>query len=497
MTRGALSSIDRMWLRMEDPTHPMMITFLLVFDTPIEFEKLQAVFRHRLLQFSRFRQRVVEPREDGGSTTWEDDPSFDLDHHLKQTSLPPPGDEAALRAVVGQLTSRQLDPSKPLWQFHLIGPYGTGCALVGRVHHCLADGPALMHVLLALTDAEFNAPRPVAPDQALPASPEPARGTATQLTELLVQQGFSILFNPFRLRSLARLGTGTMKAMSKLLWRSPDPSTIFTGELGVAKQVSWSRPVQLAEVKAVGRVVGGTVNDVMLAAATGALRQYLVDRGEPVQGLTIRAGLSVNLRAPNARPSLGNQAGAVLIDLPVGLDTALDRLRQVKRGMDEIKDSPEASVIWALLNALGKAPADTQEALVETYCTRETAVIANVPGPGEPVYMVGAPLSTLMFWVPALGGAGLCLSIASYAGQVWFGAGTDQGLVPDPEELITGFHAEFEALQRSTQGLALDRDRAAISEDFVEAMNAALDEAMAKVDALLGGQEAGPSQGAG
>jgi WS/DGAT/MGAT family acyltransferase len=497
MAREALSSIDRVWLRMEDPTHPMMITVLLVFDAPIEFERLQAVFSGRLLQYSRFRQRVVQPREDGGSAAWEDDPSFDLGHHLKQTALPAPGDEGALRAVVSELMSRQLDLIKPLWQFHLIGSYGSGCALVGRVHHCLADGPALMHVLLALTDAEPNAPPPVTPVKALPASPEPARGTATQLTELLVQQGFSILFNPFGLRGLARLGIGTMTAMSKLLWRSPDPSTIFKGGLGVPKRVAWSRPVPLAEVKAVGHAVGSTVNDVMLAAATGALRQYLVDRGEPVQGLTIRAGLSVNLRAPNARPSLGNQAGAVLIDLPVGLDTALDRLRQVKRGMDEIKDSPEASVIWALLNALGKAPADTQEALVETYCTRETAVIANVPGPGEPVYMVGAPLSTLMFWVPALGGAGLCLSIASYAGQVWFGAATDQGLLPDPEELIAGFHGEFEALQRSTQELAPDRDAVAVSEGSIETMNAALDEAMAKVDALLGGQEAGPSQGAG
>ena len=172
----------------------------------------------------------------------------------------------------------------------------------------------------------------------------------------------------------------------------------------------------------------------------------------------------------------------------MGLNTALDRLRQVKRGMDEIKDSPEASVIWALLNALGKAPADTQEALIETYCTRETAVIANVPGPEEMVYMAGAPLSTVMFWVPALGGAGLCLSIISYAGQVWSGTGTDQGLVPDPEELVARFHTEFEALQRSTQRSAPDQDTTAENEDLVEAMNALLDEAIATVDGLLEAQ---------
>ena len=126
MAREALSSIDRVWLRMEEPTHPMMITVLLVFDAPIEFKRLQAAFSGRLLLFSRFRQRVVQPREDGGAAAWEDDPSFDLGQHLKQTSLPAPADEGALRAVVGELMSRQLDLTKPLWQFHLIGPYGTG-----------------------------------------------------------------------------------------------------------------------------------------------------------------------------------------------------------------------------------------------------------------------------------------------------------------------------------------------------------------------------------
>jgi diacylglycerol O-acyltransferase len=485
MTREALSSIDRAWLRMEDPTHPMMITVLLVFDAPIEFEQLQAVLERRLLQFPRFRQRVVQPREDGDSAAWEDDPSFDLDHHLRQTSLPAPADEGELRAAVGQLVSKQLDFSKPLWQFHLIGPYGAGCALVGRVHHCLADGPALMHVLLALTDTEPNAPLLVTPAQASQASPEPARGTAAQLTELLVQQGFSILFNPVRWRSLARLGTGTITAMSKLLWRSSDPRTIFKGRLGVPKQVAWSTPVPLTEVKAVGSAVGGTVNDAILAAATGALRRYLASHGQPVGGLTIRAGLSVNLRAPDVEPSFGNLAGAVLIDLPVGLDSALDRLQQVKRHMDLIKASPEASVVWVLLNALGKAAPEVQDALVHAYCTRDTAVIANVPGPGETVYLAGAPLSSLMFWVPALGGTGLCLSTVSYAEQVWFGASTDQSLVPDPEEVIAGFHSEFTALQRATQVLAAERDGMTVREDTIVAMNTMLDEALAKVDALL------------
>jgi WS/DGAT/MGAT family acyltransferase len=485
MAREALSSIDRMWLRMEDPTHPMMITVLLIFDALIEFEQLQALFRRRLLQYSRFRQCVVQPRANGGSAAWEDGPTLDLDHHLRQTSLPAPGDEVALRAVVSELISRQLDFTRPLWQFHLIAPYGSGCALVGRVHHCLADGPSLMHVLLSLTDTEPNVPLQVPTAKAVLASSKPVSRSAAQLTERLVQRGINTLSNPLRFWSLARLGTGTMMAMSKLLWRSPDPRTIFRGRLGTPKQAAWSMPIPLAEVKAVGRAVGGTVNDVMLAAATGALRRYLESHGEPVGGLTIRAGLSVNLRQPEARTSPGNQAGALLVELPVGVDTALERLQQVKRRMDRLKDSPEASVIWALLNALGNAPAPMQDALVEAYFTRDTAVVANVPGPAETVYLAGAPLSSLMFWVPALGGVGLCLSIVSYAGQVWFGAGTDEGLVPDPKQIMTGFYTEFKALQWATQALSEERDSVAAGEETIEAMNTMLDEALAKVDALL------------
>jgi diacylglycerol O-acyltransferase len=485
MAREALSSIDQAWLRMEDPTHPMMITVLLIFDAPIEFKMLQAVLERRLLRFPRFRQRVIQSRERWDSAAWEDDPGFDLDHHLLRTSVPAPEDEVALRAIVSELMSKQLDMSRPLWQFHLLEPYGRGCAIVGRVHHSLADGSALIHVLLALTDKEPDVSSPVTVSEEPLASKAPVHGATAQLTELLVQQGLNFLVNPLRFWHLARTGSGTMAALRKLLWRTPDPCTIFKGRLGVTKQVSWSQPVALAEVKAIGRAVGGTVNDVMLAAASGALRRYLKSHGEPVGGLTIRAGLSVNLRPPDAEASLGNQAGALLVELPVGVDTALERLQQVKRQMDRLKDSPEASVVWALLNALGNAPPSVQDLLVEAYCTRETAVVANMAGPAETVYLAGAPLSTLMFWVPPLGGAGLCLSIASYAGQVWFGAGTDQGLVPDPEELTTAFHAELEALQRVTQALSEERDSVAVGGNSVEAMNALLDEALAKVDALL------------
>jgi len=473
MSRERLSGIEQAWLRMEDPSRPMMITVLLIFEAPLDFEQMQGVLRDRLLRYPRFRQRVVQAGGEAGPAAWEDDPGFHLDHHLARISLSVPGDEGALRAVVAELMSEQFDLSRPLWQFHLVVPYGEGCAVIGRVHHCLADGPALMRVLLSLADL-------AAPEAALPDTPQPVGGAAADLTELMVQHGLDVLSNPFRLRRLVRRGAGRRAAMRKLLFRAPDPETILRGRLGSSKQVAWARPMALAEVKAIGRTVGGTVNDVMLAAAAGALRRYLESHGERVEGLTLRAGLSVDLREPEGAAWPGNRAGAVLVELPVGLDSPLERLEQVKRRMDAIKGSPEARVVRALMHAMGRAPAEVQDALVETYCTRETAVIANVAGPEDTIYVAGAPLSTLMFWVPALGGAGLCLSIASYGGQVWFGVSTDRGLVPDPEGIVAGFQAEFDALRRATRGA----DEAS-EEASVEAMRAKLDQIGATLDALL------------
>jgi len=485
-----LSNVDTAWLRMEGASHPMMITMAMVFGAPLNLERLRAAFEDRFLPFRRFRQRVVQPTQPAGRPYWEDDPEFDLDYHLQAISLRPPFAEAALRDLIGELMSTQLDFSRPPWQFHLVKEYGEGCALVGRVHHCLADGPALLHVLAAVTGEGQADPEPAVSAAASGAHPDRSLAAATLdatawVTETLARQGFRIVRNPLHLLRLARLGSSGAGALNKLLLRSPDPKTAFRGSLGSAKRAAWSAPLALEEVKVVGRIVDGTVNDVMLAAITGALRRYLQGRGEPADGLTIRTGLSVNLRSPGMEPQLGNHAGAFLVSLPIGVADPLERLGIVKRTMDALKDSPEGAMVYGLLNALGMAPADTQQALVERYCTGETAMTANVPGPKETVCLAGAPLEILLFWVPAFGGVGLNLNMVSYAGQIRLGVAADANLVPDPETITSEFLVEFEALRASVgqreAGDALD----ATGEVSMEEMSAMLDEATRTLDALL------------
>lgn len=191
---------------------------------------------------------------------------------------------------------------------------------------------------------------------------------------------------------------------------------------------------------------------------------------------SLHASLSVSGRAPGAETGLGNQVGAVLVPLPVGLADPLVRLAKVKQCMDELKGSPDAGLVSDLLTGLGMAPPEIQEIIVERYCSQDTAMIVNVPGPSERGCLVGAPLETRLFWIPAFGRVGLCFGISSYAGQTRLGVATDQGLVPDPEVIVADFRAEFDAL------LALARQRESSS---FEVVNAMLDEAIQTLEAML------------
>jgi hypothetical protein len=188
----------------------------------------------------------------------------------------------------------------------------------------------------------------------------------------------------------------------------------------------------------------------MLAAARGALRRYLENRGEAVQGPTMRAGQSVDLRDPDVEASLGNQAAVVPVDLPLGLDIATNRLQHVKRRMDDLKRSPQATVNSGLLNAWGNAPVELQDTLVEAYYSRATAMITDAPGHTKEAYLASAPLETLIYWVPALGGTKRSLSVVGWAGEVSFGASSDPGLAPGTQNTIADFHAEFKAIRCST-----------------------------------------------
>jgi WS/DGAT/MGAT family acyltransferase len=288
--------------------------------------------------------------------------------------------------------------------------------------------------------------------------------------------------DPSRAFDLAGLGVRGASALGKLVFRWPDPKTIFKGDLGEPKRAAWSEPLALSDIKAVGQGLEGTVNDVLLTAMAGALRRYLQGRGECVDGLNFRAVVPVDLRQPDTYADLGNKFGLVFLALPLGIADPGARLHELKRRMDGLKGSLEAPVGYGILNLIGMSPQSIQDVVVDIFGTKGTAVMTNVIGPREPLYLAGAPLESLMFWVPQSGHLGLGVSILSYAGQVWLGVISDQGLVPDPETIVSEFHIEFNEL------LAMARGREGMA--TIKEMSAMLDSALAKVDAILDEQAA-------
>jgi len=441
-----MSSVDSAWLGMEDPTNLMMVTGVLALDGKVDPKRLRTLLDKRLAPFGRFHQRVVRPRTRANLPHWQDDAGFDIDNHVSHVALPAPGGDKKLRQLVSELMSTPLDMTKPLWQVHLIDGHERGSVVLARIHHSIADGIALVRVMLSLTDSTPN--------------PKPTRKRADHANDTgpldwlpkaigrSVSAGQELLDNPGRLADIARLGAAGAYRLGRMVMLRPDPATIFKGELGRRKRAAWSsKPLPLDDFKAIGKAFGATVNDVLVGTATGALRRYLEKRGAKTAGLQIRASVPVNLRPLDEAHRLGNAFGLVFLTLPIGIADPVERLRAIKQEMDELKRSPEALVAFAVLNVMGLTPVEVERLGLRFFGTKATAVLTNVPGPREPLYLAGQKLGQVMFWVPQSGHLGLGISILSYAGGVMLGVATDEGLVPDPEKVVAEFEKEFKALK--------------------------------------------------
>jgi len=466
--REKMSSVDTAWLRMDRPTNLMTIVGIFIFEGAVDYARLKSTIASRLAPFRRFQQRVVV---DGSDAYWEDDPTYDIDAHLHRIALPGNGGKEELEKFAADMASQPLDDSKPLWQFTLIQNYRGGSALLARIHHCIADGIALVGVVLRLTDT----------DAVGGSASEPGSGGAEQCdgndangkeqdddeTDLWKQLlapvtaaaiktiGYSgmawskyleLLSQPEKATHYAKLAGAVTAEIAQLLTMPDDSPTRFKGKPGVLKSVAWSEPMPLDLVKAVGHVAGGSVNDVLLSCVAGALRGYLIECGDNPDGVEIRAMIPVNLRQPGAENRLGNRFGVVVLTLPLGIANPLARLAAVRARMEALKGSYQAPVTLGVLSLVGMAPKALQTQVLDLLAKKATAVMTNVPGPRQPLYMAGGKLGQMMVWVPQSGDIGMGVSILSYNGGVQFGLVTDKSFVPDPQSIVGRFFPEFERL---------------------------------------------------
>lgn len=458
-----MTNADNFWLCMDDPTNLMMITAFMEFEDRVDFKRLRATIEARVSSFPRFRKKVVRPMSGMGTPTWEMDRHFDIRSHIHRVALPSPGGKQELQEMVSDMMAAPLDPHKPLWQVHLIENYGKGSVVLFRIHHCIADGIALVYVLLAAADREADAPWPEElpqkqkkmssfdfqwPIAGVIRGVQRVKDTTRKLGQKVAEEFRDTVFDLDRMGEMVRksshASTDIGGVLAKLALMPPDPSTAFKGRLGTRKNAVWTDPIPLDSVKNVGHSIrGATINDVLISSVTGAMRRYLKSRNYPVNTLDLNVLVPVNIRKPGTEVELGNKFSLIFLTLPVYIEDAVLRLKEVKRRMDDLKKGPDAMVNFGLLSTVGFMPPGIAKSLAHYFSNKASGILTNVPGPKEPLYFAGSEIKNMMFWVPRAGDVGLGVSILSYNGKVSVGIAVDEGLMPDGEGLLEGFEEEL------------------------------------------------------
>jgi WS/DGAT/MGAT family acyltransferase len=467
-----MSKVDTAWLRMDCPSNLMMINGVWTVSPGIALAALRERVQERLLQYPRFRQRVVE---DAAGATWVDDQRFDIAAHVQSARLPRrkgESQQAALQRFVGDLATQPLDPKRPLWHFYLVEDFTgddglAGSALVVRLHHCIADGIALISVTMSIVDGGAEPPKR---RKKAPASAEdwiadtlikPFTGMTVKALDMVGEsaaKSLHVLLDPEKAvqhglagsMDAARLGYQLVSDAAALALMPDDSPTRLKGVPGNAKRVAWCSPLPLDDVKAIGKALNCSVNDVLLSCVAGAIGGYLRQHGDDTTGQEIRAMIPVNLRPIEEAWKLGNHFGLVPLVLPIGIENPVERVYEVRSRMQALKGSTQPLLAFGLLAVAGLLIKPAQDALLNLFSRKTTAVMTNVPGPREPIHLCGARVTQCMFWVPQSGNVGLGVSILSYGGGVQFGVITDTQLCPDPQQIIDAFAPEFAALSTLT-----------------------------------------------
>jgi diacylglycerol O-acyltransferase len=432
----------------------------------------------RLHLVPRFRQKLRFIPFSQGRPVWVDDPHLNLAYHVRHTSLPPPGSEQQLRRLAARIFSQRLDRSKPLWELWLVeGLSGGRFAIVGKTHHCLVDGISGVDITTVLFDVEREPASKSEPDDW---QPEPEPSDAHLLAEALVESAVSpgeILGEARRIlsgprRALDRV-TEVLAAAGTFAWAGiAAPASPFNVEIGPHRNFTWVR-ASLRDLKQVKDQLGGTINDVVLAAVSGALGRYMRARAHSTAGLELRAMVPVSVRSAEQEGALGNRLTTMMAPLPVWCEDPVRRLRLVTEAMGDLKESKQAMGATLLTQLTDFAPPTLagQAARLQSRQRFFNLVVTNVPGPQFPLFLMGRRMLRVFPMVPLAKRQALCVGIMSYDGQVNFGLIGDYDAMGDLDELGRDLEAAlaelFEAaggrrsiFRRFTAG-AQERDQAA------------------------------------
>jgi diacylglycerol O-acyltransferase len=439
-----LTRLDASFLYLEEPDTPMHVGGVLVLERPPGgVEALARLVAARLPLVPRYRQRVAEVPGHLADPVWVDDPDFDIDYHVRRSGLPRPGTETQLLDLVSRLTSRPLDRRRPLWEAYLVeGLSGDRVAVVTKTHPALVDGLSALDIGQVLLDVDPDAPTPPVEEWRPRRPPSGARLVWGALDEYarrpsrVVDTAWGAVID---VRSTAARLTGVAGGLLRTARKTimSAPSSPLNASLGRQRRVAVAR-AELDDLKKIRKAHGGTVNDVLLTVVTGALREWLLSRGEPVVvGTSVRALVPVSMRDEDAAAT--NRVSSYLVDLPVGEPNPRVRLARLSYAMRGIALHGQSVGADSLIALTGFAP-PTLHALgarAARGLSRRlfNLVVTNVPGPQLPLYAAGSRMLEVFPVVPLARGQGLAIGMTSYDGRVFFGLNADRDGVGDVDVL--------------------------------------------------------------
>jgi diacylglycerol O-acyltransferase / wax synthase len=442
-----LTSIDASFLSNESSSSHMHVGAVLVFEgPPPRYEDFLDHVRSRLEQVPRFRQKLTFPPLEAGRPLWIDDSAFNLTYHVRHTALPSPGSEEQLRRLTGRVFSQRLDRSKPLWELWLVqGLERNRFALLSKTHHALVDGVAGVDISTVLFDVK-PVPEPAGEEHEWIPKPEPstvqllARGVADVAAVPLkaAERLAGAVQHPEA--AARRVGDG-LGALSEVAWNfaNPAPDVPLNVEIGTHRRFIWARS-ELATFKRIKDALGGTVNDVVLAVVTGALRKWLDRRGIRTEGLELRALVPVSIRAEDERGQLGNRIAAMRGPLPVYVEDPVRRLQVVREAMGELKQSKQAlgAEVISRFNDFAPPTLLAQAARINFSTRLFNLIVTNVPGPQIPLYVLGRELEEVFPVAFLPQNHALAIAIMSYNGRINFGLLADYDAMEDVEVISEG-----------------------------------------------------------
>jgi diacylglycerol O-acyltransferase len=451
-----LTALDASFLHQEGPASHMHVGALARFaGPPPPFAEILDSLRMRLHLVPRYRQRLQVPPAGTGRPLWIDDPTFNLEYHVRHTALPKPGSERQLLRLTGRIFSQQLDRARPLWELWIVeGLDDGGFALISKTHHAMIDGIAgvdIAQVMFDLSPVPADIPHP---DEAWQPAPEPspaevlAAGAAGLLRSSVrgAVQAAGALRDPGAALHAAREAA---EGLGEIVWAglNPAPATPLNVEIGPHRRYTVVR-AGLQDFKTVKNAFGGTVNDVVLAVVSGALREWLRSRGVRTEGLELRALVPVSIRGSQDRGALGNRIAAMRGPLPVYVEDPVERLRAVRDTMDGLKESKQAVGAEVLANVQNFAPPTVlAQASRLNFSTRLfNLIVTNVPGPQFPLYMRGRELHDVFPVAFLPKDHALAIAIMSYNGKMSFGLLGDYDAMPDLDAVAEGIDASLAEL---------------------------------------------------